>query len=131
MYYEKYFPFHTVYGDPAFYEGEKAQEQEFALMKSYYPDTVRRIQEQVEEECELLDYEGSRIYDEYPDKYMLYHLSCRIRDKMRPEVFAQGLAEGALDELVQVLLYNEISRRRCRRRRCRKYFPGGGLLSPR
>ncbi len=33
------------------------QEREFALMKSYYPETARKIQEKVEEECELLDYE--------------------------------------------------------------------------
>ena len=131
MYHEKYFPFYRAYADPVFYDGEKAQEKEFELMKSYYPETVRRIQNQVEEECELLDYEGSRIYDEYPDKYMLYRLSRRIRDKMLPEVSAQGVSESVLDELVQVLLYNEISRRRCRRQRCRKYVPGGGIFSPR
>ena len=59
---------------PCFTEGRKKQEEEFSLMKSYYPETARRIQEKVEEECDLLDYEGSRLYDEHPDRYMLYHL---------------------------------------------------------
>ena len=98
------------------------QEQEFNLMKSYYPQTVQRIQEKIEEECDLLDYEGSRFYDEYPDKYMLYHLSCKIKEDLQPEMNSQAIRESFLDELVQVMLYQEISRRRCRRHRCRRYF---------
>ena len=110
MYFDKYFPFYEAYASPLLYQGERMQEEEFELMKSYYPETVRRIQEQVEEECDLLDYEGSRLYDEYPDKYMFYHLK------------VQSMDGSFLDELVQVLLLQEISRRRCRRHRCRRYF---------
>ena len=58
-------------------KGERMQDKEFNLMKSYYPGTVQHIQEKIEEECDLMDYEGSRLYDEYPDKYMIYHLSCK------------------------------------------------------
>lgn len=122
MYFGSYFPFHTTYANPLLYEGERMQEEEFALMKSYYPQTVRQIQEIVETECGLLDYEGSCLYDEYPDKYMLYHLSSRIKDSLRPEISSQSVRESFLDELIQVMLYQEISRRRCRRHRCRRYF---------
>lgn len=122
MYFEQYFPFHAAYTNPLLYEGERMQEDEFRLMKSYYPQTVQRIQERVEAECDLLDYEGSRLYDEYPDKYMLYHLSCRIKDGIQPEISSQAIRDSFLDELVQVMLYQEISRRRCRRHRCRRYF---------
>lgn len=86
MYFEQYFPFYAAYSNPLLYEGERMQEQEFNLMKSYYPQTVQRIQEKVEEECDLLDYEGSRLYDEYPDKYMLYHLSCKIKEDLPFEI---------------------------------------------
>lgn len=122
MYFEPYFPFHAAYSNPFMYEGERMQEEEFKLMKSYYPQTVQRIQERVEEECDLLDYEGSRLYDEYPDKYMLYHLSSRIKESIQPELSSEAVREGFLDELIQVMLYQEISRRRCRRHRCRRYF---------
>lgn len=122
MYFEQYFPFQAAYSNPLLYEGERMQEDEFRLMKSYYPQTVRHIQERVEAECDLLDYEGSRLYDEYPDKYMLYHLSCRIRDGIQPEISSQAIRDSFLDELIQVMLYQEISRRRCRRHRCRRYF---------
>lgn len=122
MYFEPYFPFHAAYSNPFMYEGERMQEEEFKLMKSYYPQTVQRIQERVEEECDLLDYEGSRLYDEYPDKYMLYHLSSRIKENIQPEISSEAVRESFLDELIQVMLYQEISRRRCRRHRCRRYF---------
>lgn len=122
MYFEPYFPFHAAYSNPFMYEGERMQEEEFKLMKSYYPQTVQRIQERVEEECDLLDYEGSRLYDEYPDKYMLYHLSSRIKESIQPELSSEAVRESFLDELLQVMLYQEISRRRCRRHRCRRYF---------
>ena len=52
-----------------FYNEEREQEREFDLMKSYYPDTARKIQEKAEMQCQLLDYEGSRLYDEYPDRF--------------------------------------------------------------
>ena len=122
MYFEPYFPFHAAYSNPFMYEGERMQEEEFKLMKSYYPQTVQRIQARVEEECDLLDYEGSRLYDEYPDKYMLYHLSSRIKESIQPELSSEAVRESFLDELIQVMLYQEISRRRCRRHRCRRYF---------
>lgn len=117
----KFFPFYTSIGDPAFFAGENMQEKEFALMKSYFPEKVRKIQEKIEEECELLDYEGSRIYDEYPDRLMMRVLGKGIFCRMQKETAAPELPSGFLEDLVQVLLYQEISRRRCRRKRCRGY----------
>ena len=121
MYLKEYFPFYTTYANPLLYEGERMQDKEFNLMKSYYPGTVQHIQEKIEEECNLMDYEGSRLYDEYPDKYMIYHLSCKIRESMEPEISTQAIRENFLDELIQVMLCQEISRRRCRRYRCSSY----------
>ena len=97
-------------------------EEEFSLMKSYYPETARKIQEKVEEECDLLDYEGSRMYDEYPDRYMLYHLGKKIVDEVKQEADLETMSDSLLGDLAEVLLFHEISRRRCRRRRCRGAF---------
>lgn len=117
MYYDRFFPFYVAYANPALYDGERIQEQEFALMKSYYPEAAGRIQEKVEEECQLLDYEGSRLYDEYPDKFMLHQLCRQIRTQVEGETAAQSVPDSLMDDLIQVLLCQEISRRRCRRRR--------------
>ena len=112
MYDDRFFPFYTAYANPAFYGGEQIQEQEFALMQSYYPEAADRIREKVEKECRLLDYEGSRLYDEYPDKFMLYQLCRQIRAQVESEMKAQGVPDGFLDDLIQVLLCQEICRRR-------------------
>lgn len=117
MYYDKFLPFYMTYADSSLYSRERIQEQEFALMKSYYPETARKIQEKVEEECQLMDYEGSRLYDEHPDKFMMHRLYRQIRSQVDGEMAAQEIPDEFLDELIQVLLYQEISRRRCRRRR--------------
>lgn len=117
MYYDRFFPFYVAYANPALYDGERIQEQEFALMKSYYPEAAGRIQEKVEEECQLLDYEGSRLYDEYPDKFMLHQLCRQIRTQVEGETAAQGVPDSLMDDLIQVLLCQEISRRRCRKHR--------------
>ena len=122
MIYKDFYPFYASYANPMLYRGEKEQEEEFSLMKSYYPETARRIQEKVEEECDLQDYEGSRLYDEYPDRFMLYHLGRKIMDEVRSEAGIEAMSDGLLGDLVEVLLFHEISRRRCRRRRCRGDF---------
>ena len=122
MIYKDFYPFYASYANPMLYRGEKEQEEEFSLMKSYYPDTARKIQEKAEAQCQMLDYEGSRLYDEYPDRFMLYHLGRKIVDEVRSEADMDAMSDGLLGDLVEVLLFHEISRRRCRRRRCRGDF---------
>ena len=122
MYLKEYFPFYTTYANPLLYEGERMQDKEFNLMKSLYPRQAKKYRKRIEELLERFDSEGSVLYDEYPDKYMIYHLSCKIRESMEPEISTQAIREDFLDELIQVMLCQEISRRRCRRYRCRRYF---------
>ena len=122
MIYPDFYPFYATQGSPGFYNEEREQEREFDLMKSYYPDTARKIQEKAEAQCQMLDYEGSRLYDEYPDRFMLYHLGRKIVDEVRSEADMEAMSDGLLGDLVEVLLFHEISRRRCRRRRCRGDF---------
>ena len=122
MLYRDFYPFYAAQGNSDFYNEEREQEREFDLMKSYYPDTARKIQEKAEAQCQMLDYEGSRLYDEYPDRFMLYHLGRKIVDEVRSEADMEAMSDGLLGDLVEVLLFHEISRRRCRRRRCRGDF---------
>lgn len=117
MYYDRSFPFYMAYSTPLLYEGEAQQEKEFQLMKSYYPETVKKLQDKVEEECDRLDYPGSPIYDEYPDRLTLNRICRKISDKMEDA----EVSVSSLNELAQILLFHEIYRRRCRRCRSR-YF---------
>lgn len=127
MYYDQYFPFYAAHTHPMQLYGEQMQEREFARMKERYPQMASRIQEEAEYACEILDYEGSRLYDECPDRTMLREMVQGIRKKIKAESDEPSADAGKqddrfLDELIEVLLYQEILRRRCRRNRCRYYW---------
>ena len=87
---------------------------------------------QMDEECDRMEYEGSLMFDEYPDKTMLSLVSKRIMDKIAQdsekdevetsECCGGSRRGGGLSDLVEVLLYNEMYRRRCRHRRCNRWW---------
>lgn len=121
MFENDFVPFYRAYGDSAVFEGEILQEKESDLLRSWYPDTAGRIRDMVEEELNVFDYEGSRIYDEYPDRRMLKLMSDSIGKKIDEVLSAQSVSSGFPRELAEVLFYHGIYRRRCRRKRCRGY----------
>ena len=59
--------------------------QDFAYFKSLYPAACKQMQLCVEAVCDELEYEGSPIYDEYPDRLAMYRLSEGIIDKILRE----------------------------------------------
>lgn len=124
------------------YGEEKRDRRDVDYMKSIYPMSAKKILPYVEEECDRMEYEGSMIYDEYPDRLLLYMMAGRIYDRMKEgekkeiameiekeQVETQDLKrkkrdrEETIMDLVQILLYQEIVQRRCRHRgNCRHYY---------
>jgi hypothetical protein len=112
------------------YLTEMEYEKDMDRMKELYPHSVRRIVEQVEEACDRMEYEGSLMFDEYPDRLMIEQLIDRICRDMRQQPDPNGSGEpgeSKLDrdtmwELVGVILNNEMYRRRCRHRRYRRWW---------
>ena len=136
-------PYYMAYPmDLKEYGEEKRDRRDVEYMKSMYPMSSKKILPYVEEECDRMEYEGSMIYDEYPDRLLLYLMAGRIYDRMKEgekkeiameiekeQVETQELKrkkkdrEETLMDLVQILLYQEIVQRRCRHRRnCRHYY---------
>ena len=68
-------PFYKTAEKGKFYMREAPAEEEKNLMRTYYPKTAGMIQAMVEDACDRLDYEGSFLYDEYPDKWSIEELS--------------------------------------------------------
>ena len=67
------------------------------------------------------EYEGSMMYDEYPDKVLLYRTAAGIYDKAAPIQETEDRErrrDRDLMDVIQVLLFDEMYRRRGRRRRC-------------
>lgn len=158
---------------------EAAEELQAQYWKSLYPEKIKKIQQEIERTCDVLDYAGSFIYDEYPDKISLDRTGRQICERLREsdefkEIPLEELFEASghaspppgpppfgpppgppgpppfgpppgppgppppgpppgrpgppprpprrqswLEDMVSVLLYQEIGRRRCRRGGCR------------
>ena len=58
-------PFYMTYPMQSMYLTEMEYEKDMERMKQYYPAETKEIMELVEQRLDQLEYEGSRIYDEY------------------------------------------------------------------
>ncbi|MCD7716285.1 MAG: hypothetical protein LUI39_07525 [Lachnospiraceae bacterium] len=95
--------------------GELSEERDFRMLQGMYPNAAKELLELVEEECDRLEYEGSPMFDEYPDYTTIYTLQKRIADAARKK--AGG--DSAPEDLIRVMLLQEMHRRRSRYRTCR------------
>ncbi len=123
-------PYYMAYPMPLQYDDEKIERRDYEYMKSMYPMAVKKILPYVEEECDRMAYDGSMIYDEYPDQLQIRLMCNRIYDKvkkMKPyddeEMEMQASRnEDWLRDLVQIMLFQELFQRRNRHRRNRRRF---------
>ena len=100
-------------------ESEKALLQDLEYLQQTYPNEVKRYQRKVAEILDKIDYEGSMIYDEYPDRYCLQRLAGSIVQILKKE--EENMPEEKrtaadkwlwLEDMMQVLLCNEVYKRR-------------------
>lgn len=117
-------------------EEEKQTEKDLRMLQSMYPEAVKEILPLVEEICDRMEYEGSMMFDEHPDKTTVRRLSDEICEQtgdvwprepvQEPDgvmsMQYQGGGKGPLGELIQILLLQEMHHRRCRHRRCRPHM---------
>lgn len=160
-------PFYMSYPIQNIYMTEMEYERDMERMKELYPEEARQIQKLVEEECDKMEYEGSMMFDEYPDRLMLKVICDRIYQnamQSKPQEMAEQEVESeqmgpyfgpgpgrppgppgppppppgppgpppppgwppqhnqGLGTLIEVLLYNEMYKRRCRHNRCRRWW---------
>lgn len=141
-----------VYPMPLAYDDERIERRDYEYMKSLYPDVAKRILPYVEEECDRCDCPCSMMYDEYPDRLQLRLMCNRIYDKVcenekmfftaegyddvfpekYDEVEGQQLWEDDrrermrrpdwLRNLIEVMTYQELYKRRQNDRRNRRRF---------
>ena len=117
-------PYYMVYPMPLAFDDERIERMDFEYMKSLYPDIPKRILPYIEEECDRMEYENSMVYDEYPDKLQLGLMcgrACKNIEKNEKGIDKEEMRN--LWDLVEVMLYQELYKRRSdnRRRRRRIY----------
>ncbi|MCI8416213.1 MAG: hypothetical protein HFI33_01720 [Lachnospiraceae bacterium] len=129
-YYEKYMrgsiPAAGVYPVYPFcpmcpWEEEKEKDQK--RVQELYPALARQIQPLVEEECDRMEYDGSFMFDEYPDQLQIRRVCRRIYDQVDKRNLEEDMMMQSVDsnrewlhDLITVMLLNEMYQRRCRRR---------------
>lgn len=108
---------------------EAAALRDLEYLQQTFPKEVRLYQRKIAEIMDKMDYEGSMIYDEYPDRYTLQRLSESIITILKQEEKNAGEESVDIDEkwsrrtdLIQVLLCNEIFKRRHGGRRAANFF---------
>ena len=114
-------PFYMSYPMQNLYLTEMEYEKDMERMKELYPKEIKRILETVEEECDKMEYEGSLMFDEYPDRFMMEQITDRIYEKMNMKMPPRG-PQDDMRNLIGVLLNHEMYRRRCRHRRCNRWW---------
>ena len=102
-------------------EFEASRDSEY--LKAMYPKDMRRIQSEIEDQCDKLEYDGSLMFDEYPDMLLVRKICKDIRANVWDEDNAiEGLDrkpygdKTTLEDIIKILLLNEMFKRRCRRR---------------
>ena len=122
--------FYMAYPLPMYYQEEDTVTRDLEYLQQMYPSEAKRYQKMIAETLNQMDYEGSCIYDEYPDRWQLYRITQMIMDKIRrADCMQKGGSEPAeetegegcsaaekpwewIEEFVQVLLYYEIYKKR-------------------
>lgn len=112
-------PYYLTYPIPLELDDEKKEQKDYEYMKSLYPETAKKLLPYIEEECDRFEHTCSMIYDEYPDRVQLHILVKHIFEKF-PHTEKE---EKNLLELIEIMLYHEIyKRRREQRRSIRKFY---------
>ena len=141
MRYEQPIPFYMAYPFLLPLDQEQAQEKDLQVMKSFYSRRAARIQEKADRECDQMEYDGSMMFDEYPDKFMMEHLCRKIEQEVLKEeegntsvLIIEETCQGeqgscgnrreeeGLRDLIGVILFNEMFRRRSRHRRQKRFY---------
>lgn len=107
--------------------------RDLEYLQQMYPAEAKRYQKIIADILNTMDYEGSCIYDEYPDKWQIYKLTQAVMDKIKRmdrentnnnncndngentgTQFAYGQEKPWewIEDFVQVLLYYEIYKKR-------------------
>ncbi len=87
-------------------------------LRELYPLMARRLAPYVEEVCDELEYPGSMMYDEYPDRLSLLRKCREVWERAKAtEDFGEKEPDWEeLRDLTGVLLLQEMMRRRRRKR---------------
>ena len=120
-------PLMPIYG----YDNSADLDRDIDQMRRLYPRAVRAIEPYIKDECDKLEYDGSIMFDEYPDQVTIDRIVDRIYEKTKHlqeevEVEAQYIyprrRRNNFRDILTIILLNEFINRRRRHRSRRRWF---------
>lgn len=98
-------------------------ETDNTYLKYLYPKITRQISEFVEDECDKMEYEGSLMFDLFPDKTALQIMAVGITEEFRKKYPDAYSGENKLlRDMIEVVLFHEIMYRRNRYRNHKRLY---------
>ncbi|MBP3460393.1 MAG: hypothetical protein J6K58_14415 [Lachnospiraceae bacterium] len=120
----KILPFYMTYPLPLYYEDEHELIKDMEYLQGQHPLEIRTLQGEIVQFMNMMDYSGSMIYDEYPDRFLLQKYGKDIAEKVRRKhkddvenPVHKMLDWDGFEEIIMLLLHEEILKRRHRRNR--------------
>lgn len=102
---------------------DQIQEDDYQYIIRMYSALAREILDQIEDVCDQMEYDGSRMFDEYMDRTMILSMTDKIYDKMNyQEKENCPKQECLLHQMILILIGGEVYHRRCRYRRKKNMF---------
>ena len=119
-------PFYMTYPTSLVQTDENQMMRDLEYFQQLYPSGAKLLQRELRKVIDIMDYEGSLIYDEYPDRFAMQKLTRDILSKIRlqlgEEMENSKELEGMLqyeniEDYMYVLVLHEVWRRRNAKRR--------------
>lgn len=124
MDHRKILPFYMTYPLPLYYEDEHEMIKDMEYLQGQHPVEIRTLQNEIAQSLNVMDYSGSMIYDEYPDRFLMQRngsqMADHIRKKYKDDVenpVHRMLDWDGFEEIIMLLLHEEILKRRHRKNR--------------
>ena len=117
-------PFYMAYPLPVKYQDEQEMVRDMEYLQSQHSMEIRQLRKHIADTINIMDYEGSMIYDEYPDRFSMERQSKMISENLKKTyeddescAFHKMLFWDGFEDIVRLLVYDEILKRRHRRKK--------------
>lgn len=110
-------PFYMAYpnwkNEFKFDSKEDKVRRDLEYLQQMYPKEAKQCQKRIHEIIDKIDYDGSMIYDEYPDRYQLHELAERIIEILKKEELNVDEEKWQIkSEMIEILLFYDVYSRR-------------------
>lgn len=119
-------PFYMTYPTSLTKTDDNQMIKDLEYFQQLYPSGAKLLQREIRRVIDIMDYEGSLIYDEYPDRFAMQKLTKDILEKIRlqlgdgmenSEELEMLLRYDNIEDYMYVLVLQEVWRRRNGQRR--------------